>query len=156
MPQDANDSSTDPLQPDSHLAREFVAAAGRLHKTVYSRFDAEAKAKGLSFSRAKLLALVSRCPGRTQASLAREMEVEAPSLKRLVDGLEEQGYVYRCAADGDKRANGIFLTEKSQSEVGDLLNFADRIASEVLKGFAPEELTRAINVMNAVSDRMTK
>ena len=52
-------------------------------------YDARAQAMGLTLSRARALTTLSRMDGATQAELAAALEIEAPTLKRQMDGKAE-------------------------------------------------------------------
>ncbi|HEY0095017.1 MAG TPA: MarR family transcriptional regulator, partial [Archangium sp.] len=54
---------------------------------------------------------------RTQAELAERLLVDAPAVSRMVDRLEEEGLVKRCAGE-DRRCVRLQATEASLPELG--------------------------------------
>ena len=105
-------------------------------------------------SRARVISLVARMPGATQTDLAREMRIETPSMKRLLDGLEETGFVRRCPVEGNRRANGIHLTDRATAEAAALIGFVDGLAQEVFADVGTDDLAAATRLMNRISDRL--
>lgn len=71
---------------------------------------------------------------RTQAELAERLLVDAPAVSRLVDRLEEEGLVKRCAGE-DRRCVKLQATEKGRAEMGVL---------EEASGWLDEESARCL------------
>lgn len=139
-------------QPSVSLS--FLAATHRVVQGLKRHFNERAQAHGLTYSRARLLTLVARNPGVTQTELARLMEVEPPTMKHLLDGLEEGGFVRRCPVEGNRRANQVFLTERAETEHAGLLHFVDDLAEELFKDVDEEELASAIHLLDRISAKL--
>jgi MarR family transcriptional regulator for hemolysin len=91
-----------------------------------------------------------RNDGVTQSELAEILEIEKPTLGRLLDRLETNGWVRRQEHAGDRRAKRVFLTE----EVGPAMK-AMRIAAadlrrEALAGLTPEQQSQFVDTLIAV------
>src|SRR3954453_21559992 len=100
----ARESQASPFRA---LFSEELAITSRKLRTL---FDARVRAKGLTLARARALLHLARKDGMTQTELAEILEVESPTLVRLLDGLEGQGLTERRPVAGDRRANQIALT----------------------------------------------
>ncbi len=83
----------------------------RLMRTVFAR-----RVKALGLTRPQWLAIVrlKRRPGASQSELADMMEIEKAPAGRIVDRLEEKGWVERRAEPSDRRINRIFLTDRGE------------------------------------------
>ncbi|QPM90408.1 MarR family winged helix-turn-helix transcriptional regulator [Pseudooceanicola algae] len=134
--------------------RDILDAIQLVVRELRRQFDADAQRTGLTLSRSKLLRTLARMEGATQAQLAQELEIEAPSAKRLIDALERDGFVERRGLEGDARKRALFLTERARHERVE--GFAAKIRQEALKGLTPEDLTQARDVLDRISCNLTE
>ena len=67
------------------------------------RFDARASAHGLSSAQWRLLVRVAKEPGIAQARIAELLEIEPISVSRLVDRMEDSGWIERRPDPADRR-----------------------------------------------------
>ncbi len=72
------------------LRAEFLEELSVTSRKLRTLFDAQVRARGLTLARARTLIHLSRKDGMTQTELAEILEVEGPTLVRLLDGLEAQ------------------------------------------------------------------
>ncbi len=121
-----------------------LSVASRKLRTL---FDAAVRARGLTLSRARLLLHLARNPDLTQSELAGLMELEPPTLVRLLDGLEKQGLIRRCAVAGDRRAKHIALTEKAQPQVAALEELSASLEALLLAEIPPEAVATTRSVL---------
>src|SRR5260221_13417253 len=94
-----------------------LSTASRKMRTLFNAFVRE---RGLTLARARALLLLSRNPAMNQTALACALEIENPTVVRLLDGLEKQGLIVRAAVAGDRRANRIALTDAARDQVAQL------------------------------------
>jgi MarR family transcriptional regulator, transcriptional regulator for hemolysin len=134
--------------------QQFLRAVIRANQLLRRHYDEKARALGLTMSRARVISQVARTPGVTQTELARHLEIETPSVKRLLDGLEASGFVQRCAVEGDRRANGIFLTERAQSEAGDIVGFLETLAAEIFADVDPADLQAGVRLLDRILTKL--
>lgn len=76
---------------------------------------------------------------RTQAELAERLLVDAPAVSRLVDRLEEEGLVKRCAGE-DRRCVRLQVTEASRAEIAVLDEESRRLDEDAARYLTPEEM----------------
>src|SRR5690348_3214881 len=69
---------------------------------------------GLTRAQWQILAHLQRHEGINQSGLAEIIELEPVTVGRLVDRMEEAGWVERRADPGDRRAHRLFLTERAR------------------------------------------
>ena len=101
------------------------------------RFDQKARALGLTRAQWQLLAHLARSEGLNQAGLAELLDVEPITLCRLVDRMEEGGWVTRQPDPGDRRARLVFMTDQARTVIGRMLALADEVYDEALAGVDP-------------------
>lgn len=109
----------------------------RVIRELRRHYDARASELGLTMSRARVLTTLATMQGSTQAQLAQALEIEPPTLKRQIDGLEKQGFVERRGMDGDARKRALFLTDKARSS--GIARFVLTARAELLDGITDEE-----------------
>ena len=142
--------------PQPSMRQAFLLATSRVNQELRRHFDDKARAHGLTFSRARALTLVGRYPGVTQTELARRMAVEPPSMKRLLDGLEQSGFIRRRPVEGNRRANEVFLTERAEVEHAGLLHFLDTLSEDLFGDVTDEELAQAVRLLDRISAKLAE
>jgi len=126
---------------------EELSIASRKLRTL---FDARVRAKGLTLARARTLMHLARRDGMTQTELAEILEVEGPTLVRLLDGLEAQGLTERRPVEGDRRAKQIALTAEGQQLAAEVTRLANELREEVLADIPEADLIAGAATMRAV------
>lgn len=139
--------------PESSKTR-FFRDVSTMARKMRTRFDARATDLGVTQSRARLLLLLARCDGANQAFLAEALDVERPTLARLLDGLEENGLVRREVSPEDRRQRNVFLTEAARSQVEDILNLTDNLRDDILVGIPEEDLEVAHRVILSIIENL--
>lgn len=135
---------TDPANPDTQLLEALL----RVMRELRQQYDIAAREVGLTLSRARVVSTLSKMEGATQAELAAELGIEAPSLKRQIDALEKDGFIERQALEGDARKRALVLTERARSSK--ISNFLERIRAEVLEGISAEDQASARAVLDRI------
>jgi DNA-binding MarR family transcriptional regulator len=93
------------------------AVADRLHSAaihLLRRLRVEDEALGISAPRLSALSVLVFAGPRRVGELARIEQVEPPTMTRLVDGLERDGYVARSPDPNDARAVTVEATERGR------------------------------------------
>ncbi len=99
------------MHEDERYFGYLISDAARLMRTV---FDRRMRELGLTRAQWLVLTRLSRRPGASQSELAEMLEVEKAAAGRLVDRLQEKGWVERRADASDRRINRIHLTEQAE------------------------------------------
>lgn len=102
-------------------------------------YDAGASELGLTMARARVLTTLAGMEGASQAELAQALQIEAPTLKRQLDGLEQLGFVERRGMEGDARKRALFLTDKARDS--GISRFVLAVRAELFEGI--DEADRA-------------
>ena len=113
---------TSQVLPDqSNGVRGFVALV-RAHVAVTRRLSAQLMSDhGLTINDYEVLLRLARAPDRRlrRVDLAQEVLLTASGITRLLDGLEQSGYVERAACDSDRRVVYAVLTETGLQKLRD-------------------------------------
>ncbi len=134
----------------------FFRDISTMTRKLRTRFDARAANLGVTQSRARLLLVLARNDGASQAALAEMTDVERPTMARMIDGLEECGMVHREISQEDRRQRHVYLTEAARSHVETILNLTESLREEVVSGIAPEDLDLAHRVILQMIDNLVK
>ncbi|WP_299655580.1 MarR family transcriptional regulator [uncultured Jannaschia sp.] len=134
----------------------LLRTLGALTRKVRILFDARTSEYGLTEARARLLLHLSQRGPLTQADLADAMEVERPTMARLIDGMEANGMVRRAIVPGDRRQRHILLTEVAQNQAEAVLALTERLRADVLAGISKQDLAITNDVLLRMLDNVAK
>lgn len=133
------------------LQAAFTAELASANRKLRALVDERARDMGLTLSRARLLMQLARADGPIQSDLAELLDIEQPTLVRLLDGLERTGMIERRAVPGDRRARRVFLTSAARAQAEDILAFLTELRADVLDGVDKGELEVALRVLSRMS-----
>ncbi|MER9326965.1 MarR family transcriptional regulator [Mesorhizobium sp. M0152] len=121
-----------------------------VQRLMRKRFETRASGLGLSSAQWRLMVRVAKEAGVTQARLAELLEIEPISVSRLVDRMEEGGWIERRADATDRRVRMIFPTAKASAAYAEVKSLAGEVYEDSLVGVSPEDrgvLIRALDTM---------
>lgn len=110
-----------------------------VQRLMRKRFEARASGLGLSSAQWRLLVRVAKEDGVAQARLAELLEIEPISVSRLVDRMEEGGWIERRSDATDRRVRMIFLTPKASEAYALIKSLAGEVYEESLTGVSSED-----------------
>ena len=122
--------NTEPVKPFGFLLHEVA-------RLVRSKIEARAGVHGLSEAQLRLLFRLWKEEGATQARLAQVLEVEPISISRLLDRMEQGGWIERRQDPNDRRVRMIFTTAKTKQIRGAVKDVASQVYEEALAGVSP-------------------
>ncbi|MBP0439397.1 MarR family transcriptional regulator [Tianweitania sediminis] len=102
------------------------------------RIEARVGRHGLSEAQLRLLMRLWKEEGATQARLAQILEVEPISISRLLDRMEQGGWIERRQDARDRRVRKIFTTEKTRGIRDAVKDTAAQVMEEALAGVPSE------------------
>lgn len=103
------------------------------------RFDERARLIGVTRQQWRTLSVLKRNEGSNQGMLAELLEVEPITLGRMIDRLEEAGWVERRRDPGDRRVWRIHLTEAAQPILLQLKDIADALFVDAAEGISADD-----------------
>lgn len=137
--------------------RSFGFLLHDIARLLRKKFDQRARALGLSRAQWQVLVHLQRHEGINQSGLAEILEIENITLGRLIDRMEEAGWVERRPDRRDRRARLLYMTEKVAPVMERMRALAEETRSEALAGLAPAErealLEALIHVRANISER---
>lgn len=79
------------------------------------------------------------------------MEIETPTLVRVLDGMEKQNLIERRSDENDRRAKRIHMTEEGEKTSGTVQAVAKTLRSEITADISSQDLAMALDVMRRLS-----
>ena len=116
-----------------------------------TQFDRRGRQR-LELSRAQCrLALYLSMQGpMSQAKLAETLDVTPMTVARMLDRMEEAGWVQRVPAPNDRRAFLVQVTEKVEDALGPALALGDEIATLAMQGLSDQEQRTLLRLLGKV------
>lgn len=115
--------------------RFFVGVAMRhrnLTREVYS-------VRGIKSGHTKVLRALEEHDGCIQVEISRKCGIKPATTVSVLNVMEKDGLIERRSVPGDRRAIGVYLTERGRTQLT-ILDEMDVVLSEaLLKNFTPEE-----------------
>ncbi|WP_421868166.1 MarR family winged helix-turn-helix transcriptional regulator [Pararhizobium sp.] len=140
--------------PNSAVNRELFDALASVNRKLRALFDARVKARGLTLSRARALFALSKRDGLNQRELADELGIETPTIVRLLDGMEKQGFIERRVEASDRRAKQIHMTARGRNIAGEIDKLACEIREQVLGGVNNKDKAIALQVVSLMAGNL--
>ncbi|PWK37249.1 MarR family transcriptional regulator [Cupriavidus plantarum] len=136
---------------ETNLEKRFgflVADVGRL---TGKRFDDLARASlDLTRAQCRALAYLSHYGEINQVRLADLMDVAPISAGRLLDRMEDGGWIARRPNPDDRRERMVRMTDKAAQALDRAWRVGDAIAAEALQGFTPQEADQLMAMLQRV------
>ena len=142
-------SATDPRE-------RILDDLSRVQRKMRALFDARVKERGLTLPRARALLVLGRGAQLNQRELADELGIETPTLVRLLDGMEKQGFIERQAVEGDRRAKQIALTDHGAKVAEEVLDLARSLRADVLESIPASEMATTVKVFSAMAANISR
>ncbi len=141
------------------LSRNFGFLINDVARLMRTAYDRRVRDLGLTRSQWWVLNHLFRNDGVTQSELAEVLEIERPTLGRLLDRLEAKGWVRREHDARDRRAWRVYLTDAVEPAMRRLRKVAAELRSDALAGLSERERERFVDTLLSVKanlQRMTR
>jgi MarR family transcriptional regulator for hemolysin len=113
------------------------------------------QAHGLSQTMVMPLIVLHRNGGAVrQGMIAEEIGVEGPSLVRVIDQLERDGFVSRVSDPSDRRAKMVALTDAGCKKAGEIEVLLADLRGELTANVSEENLNITLDVMRELLTRL--
>ena len=134
--------------PSSSVQERFGLAIGDVNRAWRDRLDQRLKPLGLSQSKWRALLYVSRCPdGINQTDLARMLGIEAPTLTRLIQQLEEAGWIRRRPLAADARCKIVHVTPRARKVIAQIDDAVQQLRAETLGRLTDAQAAAGLDAM---------
>jgi DNA-binding MarR family transcriptional regulator len=138
------------------LSRNFGFILNDVARLMRTTFDRRVRSLGFTRSQWWVLNHLFRNDGVTQSELAEILEVEKPSLGRLLDRMEAKGWVRREEHANDRRAKRVYLTEEVQPAIKAMRAAAAEVRREALAGLPPERADEFVDILLTIKANLSQ
>lgn len=126
----------------------------RLNNLIVPRAEAMFADADFTFSQWVVLVAVRDGIADTCAEIARHMDHDTGATTRLVDQLEERGYLSRRRSTSDRRVVHLEITPAGKALAKSLMPRLIDFWNEVLEGFSSEEAVQLISLLTRLMTRI--
>lgn len=117
-------------------------------------FDRRAAGLGLTRAQWRTLKLIQRNEGVSQSAIAEELEMEAIAVGRVIDRLQQAGFVERRHDPNDRRRWCLHLTERAHEVTDAMQMIADELRTVAFDGVADDDLAAMTRVLESMKDKL--
>ncbi|MFK4764085.1 MarR family winged helix-turn-helix transcriptional regulator [Desulfobaculum sp. SPO524] len=143
---------TEIFKTNSRQLGVLIAAVAREWRM---RLDERMKPFGISGARWVTLVCLSELGAVSQKQLAEAMGIEGPTLVRLLDRLEKDGWVSRHVSEQDRRVKIVVLEPKAHAFLDEFEEIAIGIRDEAIQDLPERDLAACTNVLLHLQDKLS-
>jgi len=136
------------------LSRNFGFLLHDVARLMRTAYDRRIRRLGLTRAQWWVLTHLYRGNGVTQSELAETLEIERPSLGRLLDRLEAKGWVRREHDAKDRRVWRVHLTEEVEPALRTMRTIAAELRRDALAGISAAERERFVDTLLAIKENL--
>jgi MarR family transcriptional regulator, organic hydroperoxide resistance regulator len=137
---------------DGYLAYLLARASHQVSR----EFHRELKPYGLTVLEWRVLATLEGSDGCSLGEVAEAVLFKQPTITKLIDRMERDGWVKRLPATGDRRRIRIVMTERGHTVVGELLAKAKQHEATCLGSYAPDEIENLKRILRDLLRRSAR
>jgi len=137
------------------LDEQFAESLHMVAHTWRTELDRRLRPLGFSHSRWLLLLHLSRHDGCTHCELAQHMGIEAATLVKQVDHMEQEGLLKRHVSETDRRVKNLYLSATGKKAVERIRSNAAELRKEILGDCSDADISTALNVLQNIRRKLT-
>ena len=131
----------------------LIGDVSRMIRTVYDR---RVEPLGLTRAQWRVMTRLNRLESCTQTELATALEVEKPTLGKLIERLEVKGWVDRRADPNDARSKRLYLTPAARPVLAEMHNEAEDVVAGIFAGLDGEEAARLHAMLDHIKGNLSE
>ena len=136
------------------LSRNFGFLLNDVARLLRTAYDRRIRKLGLTRAQWWVLTHLYRSNGVTQTELAETLEIEKPTLGRLLDRLEAKGWVRRAHDASDRRVWRVHLTDEVEPALRTMRTIAAELRRDALTGLSAEQRERFVDTLLAIKENL--
>ena len=136
------------------LSRNFGFLLNDVARLMRTAYDRRIRKLGLTRAQWWVLTHLYRSNGVSQTELAETLEIEKPTLGRLLDRLETKGWVKREHDAKDRRVWRVHLTEEVEPALRTMRAIAKELRRDALNGISAAERERFVDTLLAIKENL--
>ncbi|HKK30789.1 MAG TPA: MarR family transcriptional regulator [Alphaproteobacteria bacterium] len=132
----------------------FAVLVSDVARMLRTELDRRARGQGLTRSQWLALSRLARFPGVSLSELADMLEMEKAPAGRLIDRLEEGGWVRRDPDAHDRRIKRLYPTAAAENVYKKMRRITRETMDDALAGLSPTQQEQACQVLSVVKERL--
>ncbi len=140
---------------DKNTTRGFGYLLAHVTRLLRKHFDRRATRFELTRSQWRALKTIGHHEGLSQVDLAELIELEPIPVGRVIDRLQQAGFVERRADPADRRCWRLHLSDKAHAVVDDMEVIAAQLRMESLAGVSDSDFATFNKVLNQIKDNLS-
>jgi len=122
------------------------------------RYEQYARTEGLGLTRTQcaVLAHLARQEGVNQATLAQSLDIEPITLVRLLDRLQEAGFIQRKPDPQDRRAYVLELTATARPILDRIYELAAKVYEDAQAGMSKTETEQLLSLLHRTKSNLAR
>ncbi|MGH7073859.1 MAG: MarR family winged helix-turn-helix transcriptional regulator [Stellaceae bacterium] len=136
--------------------RRFGFLVNDIARLMRKRFDARARAFGLTRAQWQALVVLRHHEGINQAALAEALDLEPITVGRLIDRMEEAGCVERRADAADRRVHRLYISERTGPMMSQLEKVAQTLQEEFFYGLSTVDRDELLDLLVRIRANLTE
>ena len=138
------------------LSRNFGFLLNDVARLMRTAYDRRIRKLGLTRAQWWVLTHLYRSNGVTQTELAETLEIEKPTLGRLLDRLEAKGWVRRAHDERDRRIWRVRLTKEVEPALRTMRRIAAELRRDALSGLSAAERERFVDSLLSIKSNLVR
>jgi DNA-binding MarR family transcriptional regulator len=143
------------MNPSSY-ERRFGFLLHDIARLMRKRFDARARHSGLTRAQWQVLLTLTRQEGVNQAALAEALDLEPITVGRLIDRMEEAGWVERRPDAADRRAHRLYITARARPMMAQLETVGEILLNEAFTGLSQRERDGLLDLLVRIRGNLSE
>ena len=140
--------------PLSFPEHNFIFTLAELQRVVRSYAEQKVARFGVTRAQWAALAKLEKREGQTQATLAKAMDMQPITLKRLIDPLCAKDLIERRSDKDDRRAYRLYLKPAGRALAQRLKVVRNEINLQALIHLKPQDAQRLVEQLNAIKENV--
>ena len=125
----------------------LIGDVSRMIRTVYDR---RVEPLGLTRAQWRVMTRLNRMKSCTQTELAIALEIEKPTLGKLIERLEAKGWVKRQPDLDDARSKIVCLTPAARPVLEEMQSEAEKVVMAIFAGVSQDDAKRLHRTLNNI------
>jgi MarR family transcriptional regulator, transcriptional regulator for hemolysin len=138
----------------SHDNKSFAYPLVDVTRLFRKHFDRRAEPQGLTRAQWRALKAIHRQEGLSQKALAELLEMEPIPIGRVVDRLQQAGFVERRADPADRRCWRLYLTDKALGVVDAMEVISAGLRDDALHNVEENDFNTFIRVLGLMKQNL--
>ena len=139
-----------------HLQDSIGYLVKRTQRLMHDRIEAVFASQGITFQQWVVLMHLRDGLATTTAGLCQEIRHDSGAMTRLIDQLEERGFIGRRRQEADRRIVDLELTTAGRKMVESLIPLAVDTLNSALGGFTKAEMQQMQGLLRKIIARVSE